>query len=288
MKLKYSYQLSLVIFLLFPVSSFAIETPDSLCKGNPCIISSNIDIIESTKLDFGSRDLVLTARLVVRSSSLSIYAKSFRLEGSGRILGDGAKGVDINTTGDIYIKRSDVMEAVVLKGSDGGSLGLFSKSGSVYLASKVNLNSTTQDGIAGDLDASAVKNVDILAYVTSRGKDSGDVEIVSKEGSVVVDELMLSTGLADGQAGDVYIFAAKNVNVGQITATANQGSSDGGSVHIISETGIVYINGLINLSGNGSSGELIVEDSTTTKMAPVVTTTSTSTTVKTTTTTTLP
>jgi hypothetical protein len=279
MKAKFSYQLFLVVFLLLPVSSFALETPDYLCKGNPCVISTNKEIKVSTKLDFGTRDLVLKAKLVVKSSSLAIHAKSFRLEGSGRIVGDNIKGVDIHTSDNIYIKRSDNMEAVVIKGYDGGSLGLFSKQGSVYLGSKVNLNSTSYDGNAGDLDINANQNVDVLDNVTSRGKDSGDVEIVSKEGNVVVEDLMLSTGLSDGQAGDVYIFAGKDINIGQITATANQGNAHGGSVHAVSEKGKVYINGLIDLSGKGSSGELVIQDSTTPVVSSVTTTTSTTTTL---------
>lgn len=273
-----------------PLAAHGVTLPEDLCLGDPCVITTNHTVDDDSDVDFGTRAVVLRAVLTVGDSLdsvtgdslgpglITLRAGSFRIEGGGRIKGQGGQTFDggtvrIITLGNIEIERTGSGFAFLLTGAFGGELELSSTRGSILATGKImKLTNTTIEGDGGYLtivteDPNGVVDLrgSILASGGTQGS-GGEIDISSAGALTILDAGLAGVDLSGGDfdGGFLTLVAGGRITLGRILANGGSESGLGGSLDVLAR-GPIIVNGPIDalgaqgVLGGGEGGELILD-----------------------------
>jgi hypothetical protein len=252
-----------------PERASALTTPDDLCTGNPCIISSDKDIESGSIIDFGTRNVILERTLDVGSGSMTLRAGSFTMRDRGKLdAKGGASGpggaVVIETVNDIVIDTAPLGGAVNLNGADAGALLLQTTAGSVTITHRVviNMSSSISDASGGDLTIISAGAVSLAGKIEAGGGGlggGGSVNIVASGGISLTGPVDVAGGEFGG--GFVSLGAGGSVTLGPVAADGGGDAGDGGALDVIAEGSITLVGafdarGSFGIDGCGDGGDI--------------------------------
>lgn len=261
---------ALAVCVLVPLLARPAEglsDPNDFCTGNPCIISSNKSADPSITLDFGSRDVVLTAKLTLLNGPsggptyLTILAGSFAITSSGQIDGNGGAAgggtVNIQTTNDIQLNGSGSTGTVKVVGGEGGSIFLTSSAGSISAAGKLNLNHDGINNSGGYLGVTAAGNINLSGNITATGGTYGDggYADIYAGGDVVTGSIDIQGG--EGGGGELDIEAGGSITLGDVNMDGGGDSGDGGAGDLFAGGDIIVAG---QYRGRGSGNDMSCGD----------------------------
>jgi len=269
----------------------AIFDPDFFCTGDPCIITTDVEVPDGSDVNFGNRHVILAATLEIGSGSFFLAAGRLTVASTGQFRAKGAVGfdggdLDIDIDGDIELNSTVPGGAILLDGLDGGFLVLTSRIGSITGPARISA-SAASDGDGGDLLIEAGKDIDLSGPIEATGGVQGsgtlDSEILAGR-DLTLASLDFSGGAGDG--GLLAIQAGRNATIGSgkfdggntgdggeltvdaedtltITGTITVTSStdpfsQGGDVSLTSTNGLIHLAAaaILDVSGVGSGGIL--------------------------------
>jgi hypothetical protein len=251
------------------VRASALTTPDDLCTGNPCVISSNKNIESGSIIDFGTRDVILERTLDVGSGSMTLRAGSFTVQESGQLRGKGgASGpggaIVIETVNDILIDSTPTGGAVNLNGADAGALLLRTAVGSVTITNDVDINmkNSISDATGGDLTIISAGAVNLAGEIKAGGGGLGGggwVDIVASGDISLTGPVDVAGGEFGG--GFVDLWAGGSVTLGPVIADGGGDAGDGGGLDVFAEGSITLVGafdarGAFGIDGCGYGGEI--------------------------------
>lgn len=183
-------------------------TPDSLCTGDPCIISrdATIDPGAVLQLDFGARRVIVEAVLNTGGTVVTFLAGSFEIRNMGQIRGNA--GVTVATSGNIAVNGTRSTGALRLIGPNEGTLMLQSSAGSVTSSGRIFVDSDTAESSGGTLHVSAATRIELRGDITARGgtlAGGGAVDLDTPGDVLVAGGIDLSGGEDD--AGGITVRA---------------------------------------------------------------------------------
>ncbi|MFT4571539.1 MAG: cysteine-rich repeat protein [Hyphomicrobiaceae bacterium] len=269
--------------LLAPSRSGAVIADDAndICSpsADPCVISSLVDVVDQSSLDFGLRSLVLTGggRFSFGNGSAEILCG--RLNASpNSIFIDASGPEDGETTGgdiSIFIRRgcsnaptipclddtdcpsgtcsvgdgsATVDGEITGNGDEPASIDIFA-AGDVVISKPIRLKGTSGEAPGGTLSVeSATGSVHIADKINVLGgglSEGGEISLTAALDIVVDDDIEASGG--DGDGGIIDIAAGRDyVQSGTLTANAVAGEGFGGEIIITAGRDIIFTDGTTN------------------------------------------
>ncbi|HEY0300850.1 MAG TPA: hypothetical protein VGC36_05940 [Rhizomicrobium sp.] len=264
-------------------------TPDSLCRGNPCVIGQ-IEVASPCVLDFGARKLVIGGALKVpNGGTLDLTADDIEVRRA--IVGRHAKpfegiGSKITLTAhdDILVgwridasARSVPGEISLIAGGDivlqapvraaangpnpnaaGGSITI-DAGGQVVAIGRARIRAEGAASTAGGtVSISAVQSVNLLNRVGADGRTGGSIAIISQRGNVSTT-LPLSARGRFGDGGSIALFAATGVLTVRDRVDA-EGTGAGGSAFLVGNRSFTNV-GQVRAGGGlmgGVGGQVVI------------------------------
>ncbi|HYC24012.1 MAG TPA: hypothetical protein VEI94_14975, partial [Candidatus Bathyarchaeia archaeon] len=219
-------------------------TPDDICPAaqDPCLVTVSQTVTSGSDLDFGDRDLIvkLGKSLDVGPGSMTIRARSVKLESSAKILGAGGTISITATAGDIVLENlSGAPKIDVSDAGGGGDLTLVASGGVAidgYLYAKGGSDTS------GDNDGGSIRVVaqagDIHFSnggfaVNAPGDGFGGTVELDAAGDVLFDapaDALTLAGGSQGGGGECSVLAGGAIAVDQTIDASGGGVSDGGSI----------------------------------------------------------
>ena len=270
--------------------------PDAFCTGDPCIISSDIEVPDLSDVDFGERHVILQSTLEVGEGSFSMSAGRLTVTSTGRFDAKGGFGedggeLDILITGDVVLENTSLAGSIDLRGNSGGALLLESLNGSITGPGKIRASGTAPDGDGGDLCFSAGQNIDLTGRIQDKGgalglggafgefladgfvrledldysggQFGGGALIIDALGDVTLNEALFD-GSSAGDGGCLDVVAGGSIEIrGQLKFTSANTEGFGGEI-ILDAVDAVHLTptGSILLNGKDCAGDLIVSGKT--------------------------
>lgn len=232
----------------------ALSNPDDFCTGNPCTISSNKFVDNLAVVDFGSRDVILTAELDVGTGSATLRAGSFSILHPGRLRGQGGTvnnggSFAIETVNDILIDSAPFEGAIRLTGRTGGTVRLATSVGSIRgPRGNITLSRTVDTGDGGLLILSSAGGVDLSGDLRATGGDQGGggtIEVLAT-GDVNLQGLVDLTGGQNG-GGSLDIVSGGAVTLGRIEIPGVLAGT--GGIVDVSAVGPITLSGTLDAHG---------------------------------------
>jgi len=244
------------------------------CPSNPalaCNIRSVVTVPtgQNCLFDFGSRALVIgsgsgttgAGRFQFGSSVVGIKAGSLTVNANGLLEGVGASAtppnsrggmISLDVAGDVNFLGGAAVLAVDLKGRSEGGVLTVNTGGNFTQTSRVDASNSTMVASGGIVRITA-QNVTIGgSIVVSGGIDSaggGEIDIKASNRIEVTGTLDISG--SDG--GALALEAQNDIVIANISGQGTGGAGSGGTATLAGRRGVT-ITGLVQLSGNVSTG----------------------------------
>jgi len=250
---------ALVVFggALPAVSQVDCSTPDDLCTGDPCVISS-LDVLAPCVVDFGTRAVVVAGKIGLPGNGSALPFVSTLYFTAGSITVQGSIECPPNEDiGDVVFSAAGMITIdgpINLSGCAGGFVDLMSGS-DINVNSRITLNSR-----GGTAAATLTANRDI--HVRDRIRGLWGCYVVSADGDVEIADTGAILGPAlvrDGDGCNLSIDAG-----GRLTSAGRlsmRGNSTSGDITLIGGEG-VELHGTIDLRASprfGNGGFLEVQ-----------------------------
>jgi filamentous hemagglutinin family protein len=134
---------------------------------------------------------------------------------------------DINITAAGNILIDDFADAPLISIASGigtgGNVAIASRSGSIFMPDGISTISVGSNG--GSISLSASGNI-LTGGIQSRGNlGGGEISLLSSSGTIDTTAGSIDSSSFSGNAGDIYLQAAGNLNVGDINAIALRGGN---------------------------------------------------------------
>ncbi|HYC00801.1 MAG TPA: hypothetical protein VEC57_16835 [Candidatus Limnocylindrales bacterium] len=237
---------------------------------DPCIVSQEVDVVDGSILDFGTRTVQIqgsgvfdfdTGDGVISCGSLVAAVSGNAIKARGNADGGGSAGGAIEVQARRRCSLDSSVTCFVHADCAAASAGqCTSGTGTVSLDGRILGNAD----VPARVTVRAAGEIEILGQITvaatSSESDGGSISIYSELGSILIDDSVSATGGAFGSGGVVVLQAGADVDVDAVI-DVNGGDFDGGVVTIFA-AGNVSITEDITAnatSGAGFGGEIDVQ-----------------------------
>jgi hypothetical protein len=283
--------LGLIGLLLSARVAPAQECSTAICVGNPCTISGTHAMTNGCDLDFGSKAVTVTGKLMSAAADgglFSIEAGTLTVYGTLQALGGE---IDVFTTGNFstgsgagYVGVLDVHQGGFLYVEAGGNVNLYGSDVSadgktnefggdiVVFGTNINVGSTTPihargagGGDGGTVSLVADNNATIAALVSvigvGNGAAGGVIEIEGgSTGTITISKTLdASTSSTGSLDGEIDVGPACSVVIsGTVRARTPELSSTGSGIDFISYSGSLNVAGSNLLADSDAAGGTLV------------------------------
>ncbi len=257
--------------ILTACTAAQISSQDGNCPTGtgPCSITKVFSIPTGCSLDFGTRNVTITAsgKLDIGAGSVTLLAGSVTLnggaliEGLGNMPSPGDHGgmITIRTTGAVSLLHTAMTFGVInVNGDIQGGTVFIDAGGSVTVAGKIIADNSSTNGSGGTITIRSGGDVvtQLNSLVSANGSTlaSGGLFDVVAAGRVDFGDII---DLVGGDGGLLDVTAGTDAVVRRVDAFGSGDAGSGGCVGVVAGTqlqvlGQVNING--NSSGTGSGG----------------------------------
>lgn len=262
------------VFCLFPAAARALivaDSADDICAAadDPCVITQQVDVVDQSTLDFGTRAVVLQGAGVLNFSvgdgwvlcgSFSATSTGVSLNARGNAVGGGTAGGEVVVLSRRRCSANASLPCFEDGQCSGAGAGLCSAgSGTILVAGKILGNADSP----AHLQLKAAADVQIQKLVSVAGTlataDGGGITIESTQGSVIISDKLELTSGAEGTGGDLVVLAALDVELGAIV-DAKGGDFDGGAVIVTADRDVTISDDIVadSVGGAGFGGKIEV------------------------------